>query len=117
MLSQRPGLGTKADLCVELKKLEQYVPSLGSLTVNPEKFSKAAIAKELVSVRTVAFSKVPTAKAEIEESVRNAFVTTTTVETSTAEIEKQKYYTYKDCTLWENEAIIQNIEFPSNFDF
>jgi hypothetical protein len=68
-------------------------------------------------VRTVAFSKVPTAKAEIEESVQNAFVTTTTVKTRTAEIEKHMCYIYKDCTFWENEAIIQNIEFPSNFDF
>jgi hypothetical protein len=68
-------------------------------------------------VRTVAFSKVLTAKAEIEESVRNAFITMTTVETRTAKIEKHMCYTYKDCTFWENEANIQNIEFPSNFDF
>jgi hypothetical protein len=83
LLSQRPGLRTKADLCVELKKLEQCAPSLGSLMVNPEKFSKAAKAKKLVSVRTIEFSKVPMAKAEIEESVQNAFVTMTTMETRT----------------------------------
>jgi hypothetical protein len=60
---------------------------------------------------------VPTVKAEIEQSVRNAFITMTTMETRTAKIEKHMYYTYKDCTFWENKAIIQNIEFPSNFDF
>jgi len=39
LLSNVPGLGTKAELWDELKKIEPYVPTLGSVTVNPDTVS------------------------------------------------------------------------------
>jgi len=70
LLLKVTGVGTKAELCDELKKLEPYVPTLGSLTINPDKFTKVAIAKRLVLVQKIAFAKVVTTRAELEEGVQ-----------------------------------------------
>lgn len=111
VLAKVPGLGTKADLCDELKKLERFLPTRDNLTINPEKFSKKAIAKKLVSVRKVAFATVDTARTEIEQAVRTTYSTTTTQASRTTELENNKYYTFEGCSFWNHPAIQQNYEF------